>query len=69
MDAIQKLAIENIKNLSVEEFLSLLRQKETLVVQFSPGEVLTIRATVELAPLPKLDGYIPQGWKDAIYHE
>ncbi|WP_242053033.1 hypothetical protein [Planktothricoides raciborskii] len=49
--------------------MNLLRQKETLVVQVSSSEVVKIKASLELLPLPKLDGYVPQGWKDAIYHE
>mgnify|MGYP005849341505 CR=1 FL=1 len=69
MESTHQIALETIKNLSIEDFLSLLRQKETLIVQVSSGEVVRIKASLELPPLPKLDGYVPQGWKDAIYHE
>jgi hypothetical protein len=69
MESTTQIALETIKNLSVEDFLNLLRQKETLVVQVSSSESVRIKASLELLPLPKLDGYVPQGWKDAIYHE
>lgn len=69
MDATEQIAIERLKSISAEDFLSLLRKKEALIVQFANGEALTIRATIEPAPLPKLDGYVPQGWKDAIYND
>ncbi len=69
MESTHQIALETIKNLSIEDFLSLLRQKETLIVQVSSGEVVRIKASLELPPLPTLDGYVPQGWKDAIYHE
>ncbi len=29
----------------------------------------TIKNLLTLPPLPKLDGYVPQGWKEAIYPE
>lgn len=69
MESIPQITLDTVKNLSIEDFLSLLRQKETLIVQVSSGEVVRINASLELPPLPKLDGYVPQGWKDAIYHE
>jgi hypothetical protein len=28
---------------------------------------VTIEPTSQLKPLPELDGYVPEGWKDAIY--
>lgn len=69
MESIPQIPLETIKNLSSEDFLSLLRQNETLIVQVSSSEVVRINASLELPPLPKLDGSVNQGWKDAIYPE
>ncbi|MCL1473361.1 hypothetical protein [Argonema antarcticum] len=67
MNVKQTITIESLRNISVEDFLSLLRQKSALEVQFPNGESLIVQAKVELAPLPILDGYVPQGWKEEIY--
>ncbi len=69
MEYTPQIALETIKNLSIEDFLHLLREKETLVVQVSNNEIVRIKTSLELPPLPQLDGYVPSGWKDAIYHE
>lgn len=69
MECTSQIALESIKNLSIEDFLHLLREKETLVVQVSSSEFVRIQTSRELPLLPKLDGYVPPGWKDAIYHE
>lgn len=67
MNVEQTITIESVRNISVEDFLSLLRQKSALEVQFPNGESLIVQAKVELAPLPIFDGYVPQGWKEEIY--
>lgn len=69
MESIPQIPLETIKNLSSKDFLRLLRQKETLIVQVSSGEVVRINASLELSPLLELDGSVNQGWKDAIYPE
>ena len=62
------LSVDSLKNLSIEEFLvSILQQKSTITVQFPTGEAVVIQPKQVLLPLPILDGYVPQGWKDAIY--
>ena len=62
------LSVDSLKNLSIEEFLaSILQQKSTITVQFPTGEAVVIQPKRVLLPLPILDGYVPQGWKDAIY--
>lgn len=67
MNVEQSIAVESLRNISVEEFLNLLRQKSAIAVQFPNGESLIVQAKVELAPLPILDGYVPEGWKEGIY--
>ncbi|MFB2918354.1 MULTISPECIES: hypothetical protein [Aerosakkonema] len=67
MNVEQIITIESVRNISGEDFLSLLRQKSAIAVQFPNGESLIVQAKVELAPLPILDGYVPQGWKEEVY--
>jgi len=67
MNVEQSITLESLRNISVEEFLNMLRQKSAIAVQLANGESLIVQAKVELAPLPILDGYVPKGWKEAIY--
>lgn len=67
MNVQETITIESIRNISGADFLSLLREKSAIGVQFPNGESLIVQAKVELAPLPILDGYVPQGWKEEIY--
>ena len=67
MNVEQSMTLESLRNISVEEFLNMLRQKSAIAVQFANGESLIVQAKVELAPLPILDGYVPKGWKEGIY--
>jgi hypothetical protein len=41
-------------------------QDEILTVQLPDGEAVTIQPSPRLKPLPVLEGYVPEGWKDAI---
>lgn len=67
MNSERSVTLETLKNISVEEFLNLLRQNEAIAVQFPSGESLIVQVKRELTPLPVLDGYVPMGWKAAIY--
>lgn len=67
MNVQESIAIENLRKTSLEDFLNLLRQKSAIAVQFPNGESLIVQAKLELAPLPILDGYVPQEWKEEIY--
>lgn len=67
MNDLQNVALDSIKNISVEEFLNLLQQQSAIAVQFPNGESLVVQVKPKLATLPVLTGYVPSGWKDAIY--
>ncbi len=41
--------------------------QQALVVQLPGGEEVIIQPKPPLKPLPILEGYVPEGWKDAIY--
>ncbi|MDY6783832.1 MAG: hypothetical protein SW833_15030 [Cyanobacteriota bacterium] len=67
MDDVQNVALESIKNISIEDFLNLLRQKSAIAVEYPNGEFLLVQVKPPLVALPALSGYIPSGWKGAIY--
>ena len=66
--ATQTLTLEAIKSISLEElFARVLQERQALTIQISNDPAIVIAPQENLKPLPVLDGYIPQGWKDAIY--
>ena len=67
MNHVQNMALDSIKNISIEEFLNLLQQESAIAVQFPNGESLVVQVKPKLVTLPVLAGYVPSGWKDAIY--
>jgi hypothetical protein len=64
----QTLTLEAIKDISLEDLLArVLRERQTLTIRVSNDQEIVIAPQQKLKPLPVLDGYVPQGWKDAIY--
>jgi hypothetical protein len=64
----QTITLEDIKKQSVEEIFQQVAQGHAhFVVQMPDGEEIVIESRPRLKPLPVLEGYIPEGWKDAIY--
>jgi hypothetical protein len=64
----QTITLEDIKKRSLEEiFREVAKGHIYLVVQMPDGEEIVIESKSRLKPLPVLDGYIPDGWKDAVY--
>lgn len=61
------LTINNIQCFSIQEFLELLKEKKTLSVQLSEQEIIVLEISQKLKPLPIVEGYVPSGWKVAIY--
>lgn len=60
--------LEELKGRTLEELLhELARSRKPLTVVLEEGESVTIEPTSQLKPLPRLDGRVPKGWKDAIY--
>jgi hypothetical protein len=65
---IQILTLEDVKYRTVEELLrSVSTAQEILDIMLPNGAEVLIQPKPPLQPLPELDGYIPAGWKDAIY--
>jgi hypothetical protein len=64
----QTLKLEAIKDIAVGEIIwQVLRERQTLTIWVSSDQEVVIEPKQKLKPLPVLDGYIPQGWQDAIY--
>jgi hypothetical protein len=60
--------LDDLKSLSIEEFLqTVLEQGTALTVQLPTGEAVIVQPQQPLLRLPVLDGSMPEGWKDAIY--
>jgi hypothetical protein len=65
----QVLTLEAIKDISLEDLIArVLKEHQTLTIRVSGGQEVVIEPKQQLKPLSVLDGYIPQGWKDAVYN-
>ena len=68
MSAQETLKLEELKHKSLEEILqSVSVKKQVLTVRLTNGAEVIIQPKPELKPLPVLEGYVPEGWKEAIY--
>ena len=43
------------------------QQREAMTVILEDGDLVVIQPAAPLKPLPELEGFVPEGWKDAIY--
>lgn len=60
--------LDDLKTRTLEDVLQeVIRQQEVLTVRLPEGETVTIKPSPRLKPLPVLEGFILEGWKDAIY--
>lgn len=63
------LGLDALKGVSLEELvLQVLKDRQTLTISVSGEQEVIIEPKQKLKPLPVLDGTLPAGWKDAIYH-
>lgn len=59
--------LEELKGRTPEDLLhEVARSREPLIV-LEEGESVTIEPTTLLKPLPRLNGRVPEGWKNAAY--
>jgi len=64
----QTLALEEIRGRSLEELLrDVVKGCVQVIVRMPDGEEVIIEPRPRLKPLPELEGYVPEGWKDAIH--
>ncbi len=62
------LLIADLKERTLEDVLQeVVREREVLTVCLPQGEMVTIKPSPLLKKLPELEGFVPKGWKDAIY--
>jgi hypothetical protein len=62
------LTLEELKQQSLEDLLhEIVMQGTIIVVRLPEGGEIVMGPKQPLEPLPVLDGYVPEGWKDAIY--
>ena len=62
------LLLEELKQQSIEEVLEEVAGRgEAIIVRLPGGRQVVIAPGRPLRPLPALEGYIPEGWKDALY--
>lgn len=64
----QTLMLEEIEKKKIAEILQAVSsQKQVLTIKLPNGDEVIIQPKPPLKPLPALEGYLPEGWKDAIY--
>ena len=64
----QTLTLDDLKEQTLEDVLRhVVRQQQVLTVRLPEGEAVAILPSPRLKPLPVLEGFVPEGWKDALY--
>ena len=64
----QTMTLEALKSMPLEEFLQhVAHEQVTVIVLLPDGKEVVIEPKSHLQPLPVLEGWIPAGWKDAVY--
>jgi hypothetical protein len=62
------MVLDDLKQRTLEEVLrQVASQQEALTVRLPEGQTVSIQPTPLLKPLPVLEGFVPEGWKDALY--
>lgn len=62
------LKLKEVEKKNLKEILQIvLTNQVELTVQLPDGEEVIIQPKQQLKPLPTLEGYVPDGWKKAIY--
>jgi len=64
----QTLTLDDLREQTLEDVLRrVVRRQEVLTVRLPEGETVAIQPSPRLKPLPVLEGFVPEGWKDAVY--
>ncbi|MCP4695789.1 MAG: hypothetical protein GY862_02910 [Gammaproteobacteria bacterium] len=68
MPAQTQLSFSDFQQQPLEETLKgVVTNRQVLIVRFPDGAEVIIRPRLPLKPLPVLKGFVPPGWKDALY--
>ena len=63
-------SLEELQGRALDDVLhEVARYGQPLTVVLEDGEAVVIQPVAQLKPLPVLEGFVPEGWKDAIYGE
>ena len=64
----QTLTLDDLREQTLEDVLRrVVREQQVLTVRLPEGETVAIQPSPQLEPLIVLDGFVPEGWKDAVY--
>jgi hypothetical protein len=64
----QALTLDGVNGSSFEEVIQDIVGQESIVTVLLPnGQEVLIQRKLRLKALPKLEGHLPEGWKDALY--
>ena len=64
----QTLTLDEVERRSITEILKdVLEHQSTVTILLPDGQEAIIRPKPRLKPLPELEGWVPDGWKDALY--
>lgn len=64
------LTLEEIGERTVGDLLhEVASERAAMTVVLGDGEMVVIQPVPALKPLPELEGFVPEGWKDAVYGE
>ena len=62
------VTLEELKGRMVDDLLrEVATEREAMRVVLEDGEMVVIHPAALLKPLPELEGFVPEGWKDAVY--
>ena len=63
-------SLEELRGRTLDKVLrEVARDGQPLTVMLEDGKAVVIQPLLQLKPLPVLQGFVPDGWKDAIYGE
>ncbi len=61
------LKFEDIEEKKLRDIIDVvLKKKRVITVRMPNGDEIIIRKKPDLEPLPVLEGYVPEGWKEEI---
>jgi len=64
------LTLEEVGERTVGDLLhEVASERAAMTVVLGDGEMVVIQPAPALKPLPELEGFVPEGWKDAVYGE
>jgi len=62
------VTLEQVKGKTIDDVVrEIVRHQEVLTVQLPDGVSVVMNPAGPLQPLPKLEGTMPAGWKEAVY--